>query len=61
MDAASGQADALRQVAEAGDAEAMWQYAVTLLGVTIAPPEPGATLFPQLRAFATALEDPGHG
>jgi hypothetical protein len=60
MDAVSGQADALRQAAEAGDAEAMWQYAVALIGVTIAPPEPGATLFPQLRTVATALEDPGH-
>jgi hypothetical protein len=60
MDAVSGSADALRQAAEAGDAEATWQYAVALLGVTIAPPEPGATLFPQLRTVATALEDPGH-
>jgi hypothetical protein len=60
MDAVSGQADALRQAAEAGDADATWQYAMALLGVTIAPPQPGATLFPQLRTVATALEVPGH-
>jgi TPR repeat protein len=60
MDAVSGQVDALRQAAEAGDAEGMWQYALTLIGVTIAPPEPGATLFPQLRTVATALEYGGH-
>jgi TPR repeat protein len=59
-DAVSGQADAFRQAAEAGDAEAMWQYAVTLLGLTMAPPGPGTTLFPQLRAVATVLEGPGH-
>jgi TPR repeat protein len=56
-DAVSEQADALRQAAEAGDAEAMWEYAVRLLGRTVAPPGPADNLFPQLYAVAGALED----
>jgi TPR repeat protein len=55
-DAVSGQADALRRAAEAGDAEAMWELA----DLAMAPPEPGATLFPQLGAVARALEYDGH-
>lgn len=59
-DAVGGQADAVRQAAEAGDAEAMWEYAVGLLGLTISPPGPGESLFPQLHAVASALTDGGH-
>ena len=60
IDAVSGQADPLRQAAEAGDAEAMWEYAVKLLGLTVAPAGPADNLFPQLFAVAKALEDHGH-
>jgi TPR repeat protein len=60
MDAVSGQADALRQAAEAGDAEAMWRYAVRLLGLTVAAPGPGESLFPQLHAVAQALKGGGY-
>ncbi len=56
-DAVSDQADALRQAAEAGDAKAMWEYAVRLLGKTVAPAGPADNLFPQLYAVAGALED----
>jgi hypothetical protein len=35
-DAVSGQADALGQAAEAGDAEAMWEYAAALLRLPMA-------------------------
>ena len=59
-DAVSGQADALRQAAEAGDAEAMWEYAVKLTGVKVAPAGPGDNLFPQLFTVAKALEGHGH-
>jgi len=56
----SGQADPLRQAAEAGDAEAMWQYAVKLLGLTVAQAGPGVNMFPQLSAVAKALEEHPH-
>ncbi|HTX29563.1 MAG TPA: hypothetical protein VME19_21370 [Streptosporangiaceae bacterium] len=59
-DAASDKADAFRQAAEAGDAEAMWAYALSLLGMTVAPVGPGGNLFPQLHAVAGALGDHRH-
>jgi hypothetical protein len=59
-DAESEHADALRQAAEAGDAQAMWEYAVRLLGVTMAPPGPGDNLFAQLHGVAGALGDVRH-
>jgi hypothetical protein len=59
-DAVSEHADALRQAAEAGDAEAMWEYAVRLVGLTVAPPGPAGNQFPQLYAVAGALEDHRH-
>ncbi len=59
-DAVSEHADGLRQAAEAGDAEAMWGYALRLLGVTMAPPGPGDNLFAQLHAVAGELRDHRH-
>jgi hypothetical protein len=59
-DAVSEHADALRQAAEGGDAEAMWEYAVRLLGLTVAPAGPADNLFPQLYAVAGVLKDHGH-
>jgi TPR repeat protein len=59
-DAVSDQPDALRQAAEAGDPEAMWEYALRLLGVTVAPPGPGDNLFAQLHGVADALRDRRH-
>ncbi len=59
-DAASDQADALRQAAQAGDAEAMWEYALRLLGVTMVQPGPGGNLFAQLHGVAGALRDHRH-
>ncbi len=59
-DAVSGQADALRQAAEAGDAEAMWEYALRLLGMTMASVGAGDNLFAQLHAVAGALRDRLH-
>jgi TPR repeat protein len=59
-DGVSERADALRQAAEAGDAEAMWEYAVRLVGLTVAPARPADNLFPQLYAVAGALKDRRH-
>jgi TPR repeat protein len=59
-DAVSEQADALRQAAEAGDPEAMWEYALRRLGVTMTPLGPGDNLFAQLHAVAGALRDRRH-
>jgi hypothetical protein len=59
-DAVSERADALRQAAEGGDAEAMWEYALTLLGMTMAPLGPGDNLFAQLHAVAGALGNVRH-
>jgi TPR repeat protein len=58
--AVGGQADPLRQAAEAGDAGAMWEYAVKLLGLTVVPAGPGVNMFPQLSAVAKALGHHGH-
>jgi TPR repeat protein len=59
-DAVNDEADALRQAAEAGDAEAMWEYALRLVGTTLAPLGPGDNLFAQLHAVAGALRDGRH-
>ena len=59
-DAVNDKADALRQAAEAGDAEAMWEYALNRLGLSIAPAGPGGNLFTQLHAVAGALRDRRH-
>jgi TPR repeat protein len=59
-DAASEHADALRQAAESGDAAAMWEYAVRLVGLTVAPAGPAGNQFPQLYAVAGALKDHRH-
>ncbi len=59
-DEVSEHTDALRQAAEAGDAEAMWEYAVRLVGLTLAPVRPAGNQFPQLHAVAGALEGHRH-
>jgi TPR repeat protein len=59
-DAVSGQADGLRRAAEAGDAQAMWEYALILVGMTMAPVGPGGNLFGQLHGVAGALRDGRH-
>jgi TPR repeat protein len=58
--ATSGNADQLRQAAEAGDADAMWQYAVLLLGPSVGPALPGQSPMQRLIDTARALDDGSH-
>jgi TPR repeat protein len=57
--AASEHADQLKQAAQAGDADAMWDYAQLLLG-TSAPSRPGQSRMSHLVDVAKVLADGSH-
>src|ERR1700728_4618847 len=58
--ATSPQAGQLRQAAEAGDADAMWQYAVLLLGPSAEPALPRQSPMQWLTGVARVLDDGTH-
>ena len=58
--AARPQTGQLRQAAEAGDADAMWQYAMLLLGPAVGPALPGESPMPRLIDVARVLGDGTH-
>jgi TPR repeat protein len=56
----SSKASQLRQAAQAGDADAMWRYALLLLGPSAPPAVPGQSLLRWLLDLAKTLEDGAH-